>query len=378
MAHNIVNIPVSNSFIITTFIGFTNEKYGVSRNGSVITGGVYLETDFSNSNYMFNSHEMFGKHSELNEKKASKIFDRAGILPPFLDYTDRSKTVDTALESLMTMLKAYKCLPEENQSRLSTYLIVPKQSIKISGKKFEIDRNTLIGYEGKQRFFETIKQEIYMKPINLKSQDSNFKAYIPEYIYELSMTHPEESKRPLKNYVESNSISGVLSEINHIESLCVEIIETEYESLHAKKYLCINHSFSDSKNIDSHSHAYCGQKLGIYFNWFSAFEMTSTSQRNMFTNLKYYSGVGSTDKGRKGVVFDSAQKCWLSQSPNVKILYTEEREQKLQAIEQGFRNMVTQLQDFFSQLNEDNIDKMLDGINLKALGNTFNSEDNDK
>jgi hypothetical protein len=378
MAHNIVNIPVSNNFIITTFIGYTNEKYGISIGGTVITQGRFVEPDFSNSNYRFNSHEMFGKHSELTEKKASKIFDRAGILPPFLDYTDRSKTVETALESLMTMLKAYNCLPEENQKRFSTYLIVPKQSIKISGKKFEIDQMILIGYDGRQRFYETIKQEIYMKPITLKSQDSNFKAYIPEYIYELSMTHPEESKRPLKNYVESNSISGVLSEINHIESLCVEIIETEYESLHAKKYLCINHSFSDAQNIDSFNHAYCGQNLKISFNWFTAFDLSNSSARNMFTNLKYYSGVGSTDKGRKGVVFDPAQKCWVSQSPNVKILHTEEREQKLQAVEQGFRNMVTQLQDLFSQLNEENIDKMLDGINLKALGNTFNSEDNDK
>jgi hypothetical protein len=60
MAKNIIDYPLTDSVFMTVFSENKNTVMSLSRSGTMVFGGKYVATEFSNMRKQFNNHELLG------------------------------------------------------------------------------------------------------------------------------------------------------------------------------------------------------------------------------------------------------------------------------------------------------------------------------
>lgn len=365
---NILQLPLTPTYFITVFNAYSKySRFSISRDGTVIEGGDSIETNFANKRLRFHQHKVFGKISDMTEDDAKAIFIAAGQEEPYINYTDRLSATNSARDSFMSFLKSEGWEMEAEM----TWLIIPKKSKELKGKKIPMEFN-VGALDFSNRANQMMELDVFMSPITKTSKSVTFSVRIPEFIFNQCMTDPDIKNRPEKNYIESDTISTLHTEIWRYVSQANSIWKMDESAKKAKKIICINFSSSENTTRDDWNHGYTGQKISTTFNFYVAYETLNTSQYGMFTFKKYQTGMGSTEKGISGIIDSELQgaKNWIrTTKPTVKIGWTQEREDFLTHLEEQFRTLSSNLNNFLKDLNEDKIELLIQNSStIKLIG----------
>ncbi len=357
-------MPLTETYTITVFYG-SERDYSISTS----TGHVC----FNNSKYIesavkgfYNNHLMLGKLSELKEEKVAKMFSEAGVTNSFLNYENPEIVFDNSIDSFKSYLASHKWDAPEDK----TWIIIPKPSKHLTGKKISIEFNV-----GNLNFdygnSTTMELDVYMTAITKTSKSVTFAVKAPKFLYDKCMTDPDVDRRPKKDYCQNESLAYLHAYIQELAQQAFSIKQMEKEARTAKKIICINFSSSEQLTRDDYNHAYTGQKIGIHFNFFVAYKTTDNGSRNMFTYKKYKTGFGTTDKGINGIINTELQgsQNWLGTTPQVIIEWTQEREDFLLGIENNFRKLSENLNHFLKDLDEDKIKSLMENSQFTKLLN---------
>ena len=365
----ILQLPLTDSFIITVFNSHSRyAEYSVSKQGYVIFNKTGIETEFSNRHLSFHEHKMLGLVSNMDEDKVKKLYDSAEIEAPYLDYTDITKTFDSALDSFKSFLNSNGWAYPEDR----TWVIIPKPSKNLTGKKFPLE--FLICGEN-FRTMKTEELEVFMSPITKTSKSLKFSVKVPKYIYNKCMTDPEVEQRPKLDYIETDTISTLHTLMDNYSNQATKVEDIEKNANNSEKVICINFFSKEELTRDDYNHAYTGQNISIKFNHFIAYKIISPSfgsRMNFFTYKKYQSGNGMSDKGIKGIIDTESRgvRQYIMTTPKVYVKWTQEREDFLDMLEERFRSLSKNLNDFLADIDEDKIEKLIaNANNLKLLGN---------
>lgn len=368
---DIKQYPLTPSFYIIVFEAIRERKYNVNREGNYVIENVnYICTDFSNRRDLSlkNKETIGSRVGDLTEENCIDIFERANIFAPYKNYIDAAneiedaKTIYTAKESLFSYIKSQGWTIDLH----NTCIIVPKKSKKLVGKKIPMEFR--VGTEDfgyGESLIELL--DVYMSPITKKSKSVTFAVNIPQKLYDMCMTHPVVEERPLKNYIDSNTISSLHAQMDGLVNKAHFIFCLNKDAESAKKVLIINFNSNENATRDDHNHAYTGQQIGINFNYFVAFK---TKNNSFFNYQKYSSGFGLKNNGVKGIIDTSKQndKQYIRCSKmQVIIDWTEEREIFLQSLEQQFRILSENLNVFLKDLTEEKLLELMANNKLKLI-----------
>ena len=344
---NIAELPISDICRVTVF----NDRrdYSLSKSGDVLESRDSYAMDFLNRREKFNAHKLY-KLSKLTDEIIKKLYTIAKqpviTLPEFLDYV---------------ISNTYNIPVNEN-----TWFIFPNPSkANLSGKIHKIEfklGHPEFGYGG-----DLVEElDVYITPITKKSKSVKFSMFIPEFLYDKCMTCADTNERPEKDYLESDSLSGLHHNIDSLVSLAHKVWRHEEDAKKAKKVICINFNSTESTTRDDWNHGYTGQRISTTFQFFVAYK---TDSNKYFTFDKLHSGFGTTDKGIKGIVNteQSGERQNLGgKIPNVVLDWTQEKEDYLKKLENQFRLLSNELNEFLSDLNDDKL-MLLINSNTKLL-----------
>ena len=363
----IITLPLTDSFFITLFNGGKNSIYSLpkSLNGTVVRDYNAVETDFQRQS--FPDHKMFGTLAKMKEQDAKNIMESAGLVAPYIDYCCRALPCNNALDSLMSFIGSnnWEYFIED------TWLIIPNPSKKLKGKiipmEFNVGRMDF-GYGEDSK----MDLDVFMSPITRLSKSVTFSVRIPTFLYNKCLTDADIENRPKHDYIECSTISGLHTEMGELVSLAHNIWEIEKNASQAKKVICINFASSERTTRDDLNFGYTGQKISTTFNFFVAFQMQSnllSSKKKLFTYKKYQTGVGSTEKGIKGIIDSELQggRNWIGNTPSVIIDWTQKREDFLTLLEENFRKLSENLNEFLKDLDADKIEMLIQNKELLKL-----------
>jgi hypothetical protein len=364
----ISKVPLTDSYFITLFEGGSHTSYGISTSGQVTQdNGKYLETNFMNKREKFSNHKMFGKVSELTEEKAVSVLESAGLDTPYINYADRTKTFDSALDSLKSFISENWDRPEKE-----TWMIIPKPSKQLKGKKMLMEFE--VGAPDFGHGNSTMELEVFMSPITKTSKSLKFSMRIPKFLYDKCMTDSNIKERPTQDYIEYDTIASLHSAIGRYVSHAHNIWELDKKAKEAKKVICINFTSTERSERDEWNHAYTGQSIDTSFNFFVAYhagERASLSFHSgeMFSFKKIQSGNGTTEKGIKGIIDSELEgkRNWIRSRPQVIIDWTQEREDFLNQLEEKFRSLSVNLNSFLKDLNEEKLENLIQNKDLLKL-----------
>lgn len=356
----IVEIPLSESFRITAFIG--KEDYSLSKGGYVLwCRGTAIETNIKGN---FRNHKLY-RLEKLTDDIVSDFYEEA-----LLDVPEKPLEAFKAVLTDNDIIVPEPNIIKGNLSYLThatIWVIAPNTSKKLVGKPFPIEFNvgTLdFGYGS-----GTIQElDVYITPITKKSKSVTYSMYIPKFLYNKCMTNLVIEERPKTKYIQADTLSILHSKIESLVNMAHNIQKMEAEALNAKKVLCINFNSSEQRVRDGFNHAYTGKKISTNFNFYAAFK---TDKGKLFTFLKLQTGIGTTEKGVGGIIDSSliGKRNWIEMStPQVVIDWTQEREDFLFSLENEFIKLSEKLNFFLKDLNEEKLQKLIDAPNIKLLG----------
>lgn len=359
----IIEYPFTPIFYIILFEARNNIKYSINRDGTYVLENVNsICMDFSNNrNLKLKAKEIIGsRFSNITEQQAIDIMDRASIKPPYLNYSSVMPYFDlelTAFESLKSYLTAQAWdIPLDR-----TCIIVPKKSKTLTGKKFEME--FYVDNENAPR--EIL--DVYMSAITKTSKSVSFSVKIPEQLYNICMTHPEVEERPLKNYIEGNTISYLHDEMSQWVSKKSFIDTVKKDAETAKKVIIINFSSSEKATRNDYNHAYTGQVINTRFNFYVAYQ---TKKGDLFNYKKLQSGLGSTEKGISGIIdtekFNDKQYIRFEKC-NLIVDWSAEKEEYLLSLEGQFRKLNENLNFFLKDLTEEKLNELITNNAFKLL-----------
>jgi len=360
--------PLTDMFYIILFEGRGGTIYNIRDGNSMVEDYKWGCNGFSNRrDITLQEKELMGRVVGLTEKKAIDIFERARIDDKYINYLEEGEHLKTAKESLISYieLQGWEGNIEE------THIIVPKKSKKLKGTKIPIKFNVgVIDFGYGENTTELL--DVFMTPINEEVKDIKFAVKIPERIYNMAMTNTNIEKRPKRDYIESSALSTLHSEISQMVHDCHLIWQLEKSAEKSKKVIVINFASSEMAQRDDYNHAYIGQQISTKFNFFVAQLCTDESwnNRKMFCFKELFSGSGSLDKGRKGIVdYEKiGKRRWIENSRcDVVLDWSQEKEDFLTKLEEQFRQLSVNLNEFLKDLNEE---KLLALIKNNKLGNS--------
>jgi hypothetical protein len=186
----------------------------------------------------------------------------------------------------------------------------------------------------------------------------------------MAMTNNDVGKRPKRNYIEAPALGVLHKEINILTDYCHHIWRLDKSAEKSRKIIVINFASSERAKRDDYNHAYIGQQISTQFNFFVAYkcEDSSWNKGKMFCFKELHSG-GSFDKGKNGIVDyeDVGRRRWIESTRcNVIIDWSQEKEDFLTKLEEQFRQLSANLNEFLKDLNEE---KLLALIKNNQLGN---------
>jgi hypothetical protein len=347
---NITELPLSESFRITVFFG--SRDYSLSKtDGTVLfNNGKYIETEFSNKRGKYPNHKIW-KYTSITNENICDFYLEAGLEIP------------------AEPTKEFKTFLRENGidgNSETMHIIFPKTTKKLVGKKHLIEFNVGsldFGYG------EGVKQEleVFITPITKTSKSITFSMLIPTFLYNKCMLNPIIEERPNKRYIISYTLSGLHDTIQGLVAKAHNLWKLDKDAENAKKVLIINFSSTEKSKRDDYNHGYTGQEIKTTFNFFIAY---STTKGQLFTFSKLQSGMGTTEKGIKGILDSelSGKRNWIQYTKaDVIIDWTKEREEFLTKLENQFRILSSNLNEFLKDLNEDKLQHLIDNQNTIKL-----------
>lgn len=355
----ILKTPLTDSYFITLFEGGKYSTYGISKEGTVIENKVSIETNFYNRRENFSGYKMYGKLSKMTEDDAVTILESAGLESPYINYVDRTQTFDSALESLMSFVVS----EDWDKDIDKTWLIIPKPSKQLKGKKMLMEFE--VGAEDFSCGSRKMELEVFMTPITKLSKSVSFSMKIPKFLYDKCMTDSDIGARPIKNYIECDTISSLHTQISNYVGQAHKIWGLDKDSEDSKKIICINFNSAEKSTRDDLNHGYTGQQISTTFNFYVAYQTSGKNElsgrKKMFTFKKLQHGMGSMEKGIKGIIDSELQggKNFIMDRPIVIIDWTQEREDFLTRLEEQFRTLSANLNSFLKDLDNDKIELLI-------------------
>lgn len=366
---NILTTPLTPTYFIVLFNAYSlHAEYHISKMGYVLYGSDAIETSFSNKKMMFYNHSVM-KISAITEDKAKKIFIEAGIdgvKVPYINYSNRDVPANTALESLESFID--ENWPEKWEL---TWIIIPKPNKELKGKKMPIEFS--VGAMDFRFGDSKMELDVFMTAITKTSKSIKFSVAIPKFLYDKCMTDPVIENRPGKNYLESEALSSLHNQMQQLVNQAHNLEMNEVAAQNAKKVICIYFNSKEETVRDAYNHGYTGQRISTQFNFFIAYKVggNDTGTRKYFTYKKYQTGMGSTERGIKGIIDTelTGGRNYLMNVPSVIINWTQEREDFLIQLEERFRSLSDNLNNFLAGLDEEKLQKLIENSQLLKLGN---------
>jgi hypothetical protein len=359
---NIIDYPITDSVFITVFSERASTTMSLSRGGTVVFEGKYVATEFSNKSKSFKNHELLGYIGKSNfEAKAKKFLDS-------IKYEYNGAATDTIVDYLKSQNYPFS----DNHN---IWVIVPKPDKKPTGNKFVITFERLPNETFEKRKFVDYDLDVYMTKIDSKTKKVVFRVDIPEHIYNMCMKNPDLDNRLSLKYIESENLSDLHSKMSDYANLSSHVSELLKASEMYKKKICIVFNSKETTERDSYYFAYLGQRISTNFGWYIAYEYETkdfsgrpkkeyfTWKKNMSTGttigeFRGYTGV--VDFEKKGIKTHIHTK-----PPGVIVDWTQEREDFLTALENKFRNLSENLNEFLADLDDDKIEKLI----TSSMGN---------
>jgi hypothetical protein len=369
-AKNIQAFPIKPSVFITVFRASTRSQFKISQMlpGTICHGNA-VSSDFNNKRLSYPNHQMIGHlEKDLFEKRLQKFFKEI----------DFEYTQPTATEALIEYLKTqnYPTEPiDYSISRETIWVIIPKPYKQPKGTKFTnvfTGMNTPEFLRGKE---QNLELTVWMTPITPDVKNIVFRVDIPDYIYDKCMEDPEIDKRPGKKYIESDTLSKLHADMQAYVIQALNIEERKRNSDKYVKKLAIVFSSSERGDRDNFNFAYMGQKISTVFQWYTVYEYTDG-----WGSKKYFSWKRKNSINHSGVADipseDSITDFELQgrkmhfhvTPPGIMIDWTQDREDFLAALEENFRKLSGNLNEFLRDLNSEKLDRLIATSALKMLG----------
>lgn len=368
-AKNIQSFPIKPSIFITVFRSWKSANFKISRMlpGTICNGNA-ISTEFSNKDLRFPDHQMIGHlENPLFEKRIQKFFKEIGY-----EYQNSSAT-----EALIEYLNS-QGYPTESKdfsiNRETVWVIIPKPYKQPKGTKFTNIFTGLFTPEFKRGEQQDLELTVYMTPITEKVKEITFRVDIPDYIYDKCMEDPDVDARPTKKYIESNMLSVLHSEMQKYDLQALSVEERKRNSEKFTRKLAIIFNSIEHSERDNYNHSYMGQNITTKFQWYTLYEYTNGwGRKEYFSWKKKHSNHfgpnavpnvdGIIDYEKKGL-----KAYFHGTPPGIMIDWTQEREDFLVALEENFRKLSNNLNDFLSDLNTEKLDRLIATSALKLLG----------
>jgi hypothetical protein len=363
---NIEEIPLKDGIIITVFQSSPKSEIGISRDGTVISQKHFVQSEFSNARKIYRNHQLLGNfHQEKFSDKLEKFLLKIGYpLDPG----------SSAVSTLSKYLEA-QGYPINSDPNLTTWVIVPKPDKAPTGASFK-NVFRLVSEEFIHSSFKDYELDVYMTKITPETKEIKFRVDIPPHIYNKCMEDNDVENRPQTKYIESNALSHLHSEMQGYSSQALVISDLVRDSQKSRKMIGIVFNSSESPVRDSYNFSYLGQKINTTFNWFLIYEFDNS--HSLGASKKYYTWkkvISKNSSIKKYGDFDGivdleskGEKSYLTGKPEgVLIEWTQEREDFLTLLEQKFRNLSTNLNDFLSNLDEKKLDLLIGSSSLNLL-----------
>jgi hypothetical protein len=374
MAHDIKQFPIKPSVIITIFKG--NRNYSLSKDGTILFDGKYVENDFSRNQYDFRYHELFEVGKDSTEKKLNSFFKQNKIESEFDN--------DSSEEILFRFLEkqGYNISLKKSENLYGVnerlFVVIPKSYKKAKGSSFKNIFN-ICSESFKYGDDIDIELDVFMTPITANVKNIIFRVDIPDYIYNKCLENNNVAIQPKLKYIESNSLSTLHSKMSEYSSMAVSVYQEQKSSEKYIKKIVIDFSSHETSERDSFNFAYTGQRIFTKFNWYIVYEYSSNGLmggKSYFTFLKKESNFSSVKpthgltKDENGLIDLSKVngKCYLQSKPSGVIIdWTQERENFFNEIENNFRKLSMNLNHFLSDLDSEKVDLLINNSNFKFL-----------
>ena len=347
----IVNLPLSDICRVVVFRDPFENDFTLTKEGTVIFhNGKYVDNDFANARMRFKAHKLY-RYEKVTDDIAKTLYANAKMV------------TDTPLADLIKFVSNNSDIIFDNR----TWFILPHTTKKkLAGKPtkiiFDIGRRD---FAYGQREFEEL--DVYITPITKESKSVKFSMYIPEFIYDKCITCNDIDERPKVDYIEMETLSGLHKMIDHWVGLAQTVHRLEKEANEAKKVLCVSFHSNEIPSRDGLNHAYLGQEIKTDFSFCVAYQMTNG---RLYSYKKYQTGMGTTEKGIKGIIDNEIKgyKNFISDNyrPTAIIEWTQERENYLSILENQFRLLSVNLNSFLKDLNEEKLMQLINN-NTKLL-----------
>lgn len=363
-AKNIIDYPITSSVFLTVFYSHKHYTFSLSKTGSIVYNSKYLATEFSVKSYK--NHELLGYIGKPTfEKKAAKFLES-------IDYDYSGTATDAIIDYLRS--QDYPFVDD-----CQIWVIVPKPHKKPTGDKFTITFEWLPTEDFNRHKHQNLDLDVYMTKINSDTKKVLFRVDIPDYIYNKCMENPDIENRLELKYIESENLSELHSKMGEYGNMAERVDELLKASETYKKKIGIVFRTGETSERDSFNFSYLGQKINVTFSWYIAYEYEKsgidrkvkayfTWKKNMGsgTHIGEYRGyTGIVDFEKKGI-----KSHIHTTPPGVLIDWTQEREDFLVSLEEKFRNLSSNLNEFLSDLDNEKLDKLISSASANKLLNS--------
>lgn len=319
-----------------------------------------IESNFHNNRIDVHNKKMLGKVSELTEQKCKKIFTEARYLkekyPDFLK--GESNVLDSALESIKSFLQSEKWSYDYDR----TWIIVPTPKKKLTGHSVDIEFNIIDEDFNK---IVTTTLPVYFSEINSKTKEIKYSVEIPDHVYDFMMLHPELNKRPVSKVYQDVVFSKVISYIENLNYQCRDLKNFDKQERLAKKYILVYFNSSKTSQRDTYQFGYAGENTIIKFQYFVGYTFKDAYDKDWIcVDKRHEAGKGFVEipKTQRRVFLSSG-----GYSSFKKIEWTQEREDFLAKIEEGFDKLRNMLNGYLSDIDANKLDMLLKN-EVKLLG----------
>jgi hypothetical protein len=316
----------------------------------------FVNNDFHNAyRGKVDNFKMLGRISEIDEVKAKRIFKQSGYkgkkYPSFS--LEGPAELDSALDSLKSFLEYQRWNYPEDKS----WILIPVPSKKPKGDKFQVE--TKICSEDFKNIRNKVVLDFYMTKITKDIKEIMYYVEIPEFIYEFLMAYPNDETKPPSKLLESKTFSGLLEKLYSVCRDAVSLQELDDELNRAQKVIVVNFNSSQRDVKDPKNFGYAGKRTGIGFQFFVGYEIKSRGMfdrgSGIYVDKRFESGVNG-----KLIEIGHHQRNVAVEQPGRVIKWTQEREDFFRMIEENFKQLSDNLNNYLSDIDEDKMDLLIE------------------
>jgi hypothetical protein len=211
------------------------------------------------------------------------------------------------------------------------------------------------------------------------SDHYNFKVIIPNYLYDFLVNNHPEYDSEVDNgtdYIKNSKKFTKTHRAKSFDDLHFFFLQMTQDALFMKtledyskfnKVIFLSNSFCNNKTFDDYNHAYTGNRIGLGFRYFVAFEVPKNDFLLGKGILTYYGLWRSKSSFGAGKKNDLPLLPSGSIEQYTKIKWTQERENFLALIEKKIASISESINGFVAKLKEDNFDLLMNEMKNKQI-----------